>query len=207
MDSTKKREEREKSSGDCGIQWAPRVSQNMIRRLYETDARGIYDEDLINEVGYALYARCESFIEANEARSGRPKCRQCGSITLFAWGAQMVTCEKCGWQVPTATYFRSIKGKQLSGAEPVDAIMRDFLRDFSKTKDLRQKTLAIDRLIHCFHWCNATATRPVAVNLIKGKMSDVVRFLDRLTYGEDSTPGVQENLAEWRACIAKNNLA
>ena len=32
--------------------WARRVPQRKIRRLYETDAKGIYDEDLIDEVGY-----------------------------------------------------------------------------------------------------------------------------------------------------------
>lgn len=32
--------------------WAPRVTQREIRRLYETDAKGIYNEKLINEAGY-----------------------------------------------------------------------------------------------------------------------------------------------------------
>ena len=29
-----------------------------IRQFYETDAKGIYDEDLIDDVGYGLLARC-----------------------------------------------------------------------------------------------------------------------------------------------------
>jgi len=37
------------------VQWAPRVNPSTIRRLYEIDARGIADEDLIDEVGYALF--------------------------------------------------------------------------------------------------------------------------------------------------------
>ena len=51
-------------------QWARRVPKRKIRQLYETDAQGIYDLDLINEVGYALLARCESFVTANRAREG-----------------------------------------------------------------------------------------------------------------------------------------
>jgi hypothetical protein len=31
--------------------WAPRVAQNQIRRLYEVDAAGIYDQELIDQVG------------------------------------------------------------------------------------------------------------------------------------------------------------
>jgi len=34
------------------IDWAPRVKPQTLRRLYQTDARGILDEELIDEVGY-----------------------------------------------------------------------------------------------------------------------------------------------------------
>ena len=44
--------------------WAGRVPQHTIKRLYETDARGIYDEELIDEIGWGLHARCQSLLEA-----------------------------------------------------------------------------------------------------------------------------------------------
>lgn len=56
------------------------MPQREIRRLYETDAKGIYDGDLIDEVGYGLLARCESFIRANRARAGEVPCPECGQI-------------------------------------------------------------------------------------------------------------------------------
>ena len=62
------------------ITWAPRVERNKIARLYEKLAAGIFDDDLIDEVAYAFYARCESIIEATEAWHGRVKCRGCGVI-------------------------------------------------------------------------------------------------------------------------------
>ena len=37
----------------------------------------------------------------------------------------------------------------------------------------------------------------MAINLIEGRLGDVMDFLDSLTYGEMSTPGTQENKAEW----------
>ncbi|MDP6038304.1 MAG: hypothetical protein QGG64_07130 [Candidatus Latescibacteria bacterium] len=51
-----------------------------IRQFYETDAKGIYDEDLIDDVGYGLLARCESFIIANRTRSGEVLCPQCNEL-------------------------------------------------------------------------------------------------------------------------------
>jgi len=40
-------------------------------------------------------------------------------------------------------------------------------------------------------------TRIVAINLIKGRLSDVIKFLDALSYGPDSTPGIIQNQTEW----------
>ncbi len=58
--------------------------------------------------------------------------------------------------------------------------------------------LLIDRLLHGFHWYQKHGfTRPVAVNLIGGKLPEVIAFLDSLTYGHGSTPGTQENREEW----------
>jgi hypothetical protein len=63
--------------------------------------------------------------------------------------------------------------------------------------------LLIDRLLHGFHWHFKTnePTRPVAINLIEGRLGDVMDFLDNLTYGAESTTGTKENKAEWDANI------
>ena len=55
------------SHAHAPIRWEPRVPKRKIRLLYETDAKGIYDEELIDDVGFALLARCQSFREAMEA--------------------------------------------------------------------------------------------------------------------------------------------
>ena len=62
--------------------------------------------------------------------------------------------------------------------------------------------LLIDRLIHGFHYyLQFGPTRAVGVNLIEGSYHEVVDFLDRLTYGESSTPGTLQARLEWRAKI------
>ena len=182
--------------------WAPRVKQHKIRRLYETDAQGIYDLDLIHEVGYGLLARCESFITANRAREGELPCPECGQIVQ----RKELLCCPCGWTLPWADYFKTIQHKQLSGAEPVLEQFREFVSAFPAARTPREKMLLIDRLIHGFHYYYKTSdpTRPVAVNLIEGRLSDVVAFLDRLTYGAKGTPGMREIYEEWDKNIEAN---
>jgi predicted RNA-binding Zn-ribbon protein involved in translation (DUF1610 family) len=191
---------------EAEIKWAGRVPQRTIKCLYETDANGIYDEELIDEVGWALYARCDSFVVATGAWSGRARCHGCGE-TLWRTdpqpdGSDMLRCEKCGWGVAWRTYFRSIQHKQLSGARTVVAFFQEFMARFPAAEGPRRKMLLIDWLIHRFHSENRDPTRPVGVNLIEGEMNEVIAFLDRLTYGEGSTEGARERHAAWRSCIS-----
>jgi hypothetical protein len=186
--------------------WASRVTQKEIRRLYETDARGIYDEDLINEVGYGLLARCQSFIEANQACEGKVRCPQCSAIVRHERGKEDILRCACGWELSWREYFKTIQHRQLSGAEPVLEQFRKFVNTFPSVRSPQEKMLAIDCLIHGFHWFFKTnkPTRPVAVNLIEGRLSEVVAFLERLTYSDSSTPGIRQNYAQWDENINVN---
>ena len=176
----------------------------MIRRLYETDAKGIYDEDLIDEVGYGLLARCESFITANRARAGELPCPRCARPVRRA---ELMRCP-CGWELCWADYFKTMQHKQLSGAEPVLKQFEDFVNAFPSARTPQEKVMLIDRLIHGFHWYLKdkvnSPTRPVAVNLIEGRMGEVVAFLDSLSYSEKTAPGIRTNLAEWDKNIEAN---
>src|SRR5215471_6451592 len=41
------------------VVWPRRVSRRVIRQLYELDAKGIVEAELIDEVGFGLLARCK----------------------------------------------------------------------------------------------------------------------------------------------------
>ena len=49
------------------IEWARRVPKSKIRRLYESDASGLLDEDLLEEVGSLLLQRCKSILNVADA--------------------------------------------------------------------------------------------------------------------------------------------
>ena len=48
------------------IRWGRRVPKWKIRRLYELDARGIVDEELIDDVGVTVFERCRSILTMRE---------------------------------------------------------------------------------------------------------------------------------------------
>jgi hypothetical protein len=58
--------------------WAVRVSQEQIRRLYTSFASGIYDDELLLEVGWGLHARCTDVMAVVSAVRGEVPCPECG---------------------------------------------------------------------------------------------------------------------------------
>src|SRR2546427_13195711 len=98
------------------VRWAPRVNPQKIRRLYETDARGIVDEELIEEVGFGLYSRCLSILIATEAHAGRLQCPRCDNIISHQGERDAVLqCDRCAWRVRWGDYHRTDQDKHLHG--------------------------------------------------------------------------------------------
>ncbi len=184
-------------------EWAGRVKQSWIWELYENDARGLLDEELIDEVGWALYSRCKSFIAAVEAVHGFIHCPACDQpIHHTVQPDEILRCPGCGWSLPWRDYFHTIQNKQLSGDVEVTGLFQDFMDRFPKANGPKEKMFLIDCILHGFHWNAASGPRrATGVNLIGGRYHEVVEFLNRLTYGEGSTPGLKEAYAEWRSKI------
>jgi len=120
--------------------WAPRVHQMDIRRLYLLDAQGICDDDLFDEVGYELLARCKSFIAASQAHAGRAPCPICGQAVPHDGDKQaLLHCDGCGWELTWGKYFATLQHKQLVGAEPVLTLFRDFVARFPRARTPQEK--------------------------------------------------------------------
>jgi len=84
--------------------------------------------------------------------------------------------------------------------------VREFVTKFSASHSHGEKLILIDTLIHRFHWESATGSggRPGACNLIEGTMSDIMPFLDRLTYGASLPADVEQTREEWRRKWGRN---
>ena len=94
--------------------WARRVSRARVRRLYQSDAQGMLDLDLLDEVGYGIYARCKDMFEVQQSRDGEHVlCRDC-RLPIPRLGqrwphkrrkAEVLHCTACGWQVTWGEYY------------------------------------------------------------------------------------------------------
>ena len=180
------------------IKWCKKVPQELISRLYNQSASGICDEELADEAGWALYARCESIISAtNGFEQKRLICLDCGAEVPLS--ENIFSCP-CGFSATWEEFKKSYTGKQLHAANALPIFLA-YQRDFPKAKSYGEKLVCIDVLIHSFHIRlsyyreldnydiedeNVALNRPVGANLIEGSLSEVILFLDKLSALPDS---------------------
>ena len=188
------------------IRWSPRVPPHKIRRLYESDAQGMLDEELLDEVGWSIYARCQDLLEVEEANAGRVRCRNCGH-TIVRRGvdvgpagdkAEVLRCGQCSWQVTWGEYYRSLLGQGLLACGG-QRMFAPFVEQWPRARSPREKLLSIDRLIHEFHVVQFGLGRTAGANVIEGTERQVAEFIDGLAYGAASTPGLRESRRLWSA--------
>ena len=198
-------------NGRDEIEWAPRVPKNKIRRLYMSDARGLLDEDLLEDVGSMLFQRCQSILNVADAQKGIvhcPRCERRGLTSLIERQQtrgdprnQLLACPRCGWQTTWGEYHLSFKRHQLNPGGAT-ASFSAYLRDYAAAQTPQAKMLAVDRLIHEFHYSYRPRpdipTRSVSVNLIEGKLADVIQFLDDLATNQEMPGERQAAYADWR---------
>lgn len=181
------------------IRWAEKINRSLIRRLYEQDARGIVDAELIGEVGIALLVRCKDILIATAANNGRVTCPRCQAEFSSSRGQDALHCN-CGWAGSLQAYRLSLKGRHLDGGTAT-AFFREYAERFPHARTPLARMLLIDRLLNQWHyWATKSwetagrpdmkwkgqvegevirvPTRPTASNLIEGK--HVVEFLDEL---------------------------
>ncbi len=195
------------------IEWAPRVSLAKIRELYLHEARGDCDDELVEAVGFALFARCQDILEFTAACAGQVQCKRCaraGRVTLVERKtmkpAELLRCPLCGWQVRWRVYLSESErvDGQLHAGNAGEAFRRYAVR-YPLCATREEKIIAIDRLIHEFHW-NLVAEsqelrphKPAGVNLLRGTTTQVIAMLNELTYGENAPPELLADREWWRS--------
>ncbi|MHA2181687.1 MAG: hypothetical protein ACXAAH_09715 [Promethearchaeota archaeon] len=188
------------------IKWSPRVSQQKIRLLYEKDAKGIIDEELLDDVAFSFFIRCQDIITVTDASLGKLKCIKCGTIINHKWKKnEILKCNNCSWEITWGSYFKSYHRKQLHGGGALSAF-KNFVAKLPKAKTPEEKMILVDQLIHEAHqWSDSkfkepVFTRPAAVNIIKGRMKQVIKFLDQLSRGKqrkDTYEKFAEKINTW----------
>jgi hypothetical protein len=194
------------------IRWSPRVPKSRIRRLYESEAKGLLDEELLDDIGMSLLLRCLDILSVEEARHGRVRCPRCdrrGEQVCIERKSrtedELLRCPRCSWQITWLEYRRTFQRRQLNigGA---GRFIKAFAEQYPRARRPVDKMLAIDRLIHEFHYSlrgdAGRPTRALCVNFIEGKLTDVVAFLDSLSSGGAVVAGLAETRADWHEKLA-----
>jgi hypothetical protein len=193
------------------IKWSPRVSREKLRRLYVNDATGMLDNALIDDVGITLYLRCRDILTVHRNKIDKvitcPWCLQKGQESLIPRSGGLdehLMCDVCGLEMTYRDWRKSLSRRQMNPGGAV-SVFREYMQNFDAAKDHRHRMLAIDRLIHEFHYYlrngEMTACRPVCVNLIKGKLHDLVPFLDELGQMVVNSPK-HTTYETWAAAVA-----
>jgi hypothetical protein len=177
-------------AGRARIRWAPRVRREKLRRLYEGEAGGMLDAELLDDIGTTIYCRCRDILIVSDAAEGRVKCLRCDSVIVRAGDdlEQMIVCGSCGWESRWDDYRRSYRHQELY-ARGLTAPIVEFMGGWERAASAREKMMLVDRVIHVWHWETTRGRekgRPAAVNLIEGSRRQVIAFLDELSAG--STP-------------------
>jgi len=194
------------------IKWNKKVPQRLITRLYNQSVTGINDDDLADEVGWALYCRCQSIISVTSGfEKKRLICPKCEAEIPLVDG--VFSCP-CGFVASWEEFRSSYKEKQLYAANALP-IFIDFVKKFPAAKSYGEKLMAIDMLIHSFHvnfayerdsftndrdYSGVEVNRPTGANLIEGKLSEVILFLDALSSVEGYSGKKQ-----WQQVIKRAN--
>jgi hypothetical protein len=185
--------------------WRPRVPLEPIRRLYQADAMGLPDDELAGKVGYALYERCLSMIQASKAVGGEVGCPGCRTTILHdKRDDSLLTCDQCGWRMPWKDYYKTIRKKKLA-APGILPVLQAYAEAFPGCRSYREKMVEIDRLIHTFHAQSCKCpTSPIAKNVLEGNIQEIVVFLDDLAYSPNTTPELLAMREAYKVILARS---
>ena len=190
---------------DGKIEYAPRVNPALLLQLYASDAQGIQDDSLADEVGTALYARCEDILAVSKPDVAM--CPSCGGWIPREGGKQGVFHCACGYAMPWRAYILSYKNKDLQGSGALPVFVR-YLREYATAKQYHEKILAIDRVIHAFHFelqGRNRLCRSAATCVLHGFESDLLQVLDSLAYSPASTHGLLDARREYLSKLARSS--
>ncbi|MDR0948768.1 MAG: hypothetical protein LBM69_04560 [Lachnospiraceae bacterium] len=164
------------------FKWSPKLSQRDLKRLYREDAKMIYNDELVDEVGYTLYARCiQGRDERLLANENKLKCHNCGNI-LSKTNSQILQCD-CGHHYVFREYMRSFN-KNSMPSRSATPFFNDFINRWPFAKSYHEKMQLIDWVIHQCHLNMLSGVKRgfAGLNLIEGSKEEVRNLILELAY-------------------------
>jgi hypothetical protein len=149
----------------------------MIVRLYEVDGKMLRDDELVDDIGWRVLARCRDVLLVSD---GKIICPDCGATFGVPWIGEpedrVSICPECSWSISAGAYHASFEHRDLNGVGAREAFA-DYVAGFPRLTTYSEKMMAIDRLVHAVHKTGGLAAR----NLFEGRARTVVAALDALS--------------------------
>lgn len=168
------------------FKWSKKVALKDINKLYQGEAKGLIDEELLEDVGLTFYIRCKQAIEVRELiDNGQMMCLQCGAVLPKKDYKEVVNCD-CGYSYTFREYRRSCTSANMPGGRATE-IFEYFTQKWPHSKETVQKMMLIDWLIHQCHITimSGAKGRSVCVNLLEGTQKQIYDLINKLAYGEN----------------------
>jgi len=199
------------------LKWPARLKKEKITQLYKLNAMGIIDHDLLQDVAIALYLRCKAIICVYDAHFNHkvccPSCLNKGIEKYFDFPRGLKSdvrvhyrfeCMNCGGSFTWSEFKKSHSRSQLNIGGAGD-VFRYYIKQFERNLDDNKLMLAVDRLIHEYHYglkrdgVTYASYRIAGANLIEGKNTgDVIKFLDDLTNDTGGDENLRKTAKVWR---------
>lgn len=87
-------------SDDRRLRWAPKLRTDRLIRLYEANAAGLLDPQLVDDVGWRLWGRLADVVLVSKGRVRCPDCRKEFQVRIAGQSNDIpVDCPGCGWSI------------------------------------------------------------------------------------------------------------
>jgi hypothetical protein len=171
---------------EARIRWAPMLPTQKLVRLYELDAAGRLDDELLDDVGWRIWERLTDVIRVT---NGRVRCPICGADMHVRVEGQdpdvPVPCPNGDWSVSERVWHQSWEHRNLNGNCPEFA---RYVDAWPNARSRRDRMLLVDAVVHSIH----VASRDdlpgnfAARNFLEGSRPKIVALLDELANGPGS---------------------
>ena len=166
------------------FKWSPKVPRQHFIRLYKSDVRMIINSELLDNVGFMLYARClQAKEECELSKTGKLKCHNCKTIITSPPNG-LIVCD-CGYSYIFREYMRSFNKNQMpyGAANP---FFFKFIEEWPKKKTDNEKMMLIDWVIHQCHLNMLSGVKRnfAGINLIQGNRKQITALINDLAYGD-----------------------
>ena len=199
------------------IKWSQRLPLDKLKRLYFSEAQGMLDEELLEDVAATLYLRCKDIIAVDRSKHGEVRCPFCYKAKMKETYIQInrdnygrildtLQCKECTNEFSYAEYKRCYKREQLNMGGAGEAFRR-YISEYEHPATPQKRILQIDRLIHEFHYSSKSdpnqPTRSVGPNLLGANITVAMKFLDELSGITGDNLDMKNTAENWQAEKAK----